>query len=90
MINCGLKVRWKWRDRCSQWREFLSNACVFAGACAVTWLTSSSEADNRKKPNVIFFFIDDMGWQDTSEPFYEQVTELNERYHTCPYVPLAQ
>ena len=63
-------------------REFLSNACVFAGACAVPWLTSSSEADNRKKPNIIFFFIDDMGWQDTSEPFYEQVTELNKRYHT--------
>ncbi|MEE9602972.1 MAG: sulfatase-like hydrolase/transferase, partial [Thermoguttaceae bacterium] len=45
-------------------REFLKNACVFAGACAVPWLTSSSEADNRKKPNFIIFLTDDQGYND--------------------------
>lgn len=34
------------------------------------------------KPNIIFFLIDDMGWQDTSVPFHTTVTELNRRYHT--------
>ncbi|GGZ24967.1 sulfatase [Echinicola pacifica] len=33
-------------------------------------------------PNIVFFFVDDMGWQDTSVPFYERITELNKRYHT--------
>ena len=34
------------------------------------------------KPNIIFFFIDDMGWQDTSVPFYHKKTKLNETYQT--------
>ncbi len=37
---------------------------------------------NDKKPNIIFFFVDDMGWQDTSVPFYTEKTNLNETYHT--------
>ena len=35
-----------------------------------------------EKPNIIFFFVDDMGWQETSVPFHKQVTPLNRRYHT--------
>lgn len=42
-----------------------------------------------KKPNILFFFVDDMGWQDTSVPFYEETTELNERYHTPNMETLA-
>lgn len=34
------------------------------------------------RPNILFFFVDDMGWQDTSEPFHSKTTELNQRYHT--------
>ena len=34
------------------------------------------------RPNIVFFFIDDMGWQDTSVPFHTEVTALNKRYHT--------
>ena len=63
-------------------REFLKRACLSAGAGVVSWPAKSSKADNSARPNIIFFFIDDMGWQDTSEPFHEQATELNERYHT--------
>ncbi|MBN2128540.1 MAG: sulfatase [Sedimentisphaerales bacterium] len=63
-------------------REFLKRACALAGAGAVPWLSKSGRADHRARPNIIFFFIDDMGWQDTSEPFYKDVTELNRRYHT--------
>lgn len=35
-----------------------------------------------QKPNIILFYVDDMGWQDCSVPFYEKPTRLNEIYHT--------
>lgn len=34
------------------------------------------------QPNIIFFLVDDMGWEDTSVPFYEESTPLNKKYHT--------
>ena len=38
-----------------------------------------------KRPNIVLFLVDDMGWQDTSVPFYYHngqpvVTRLNKRY----------
>ena len=37
----------------------------------------------QERPNIIMFLVDDMGWQDTSVPFYSnQKSELNQRYHT--------
>ena len=34
-------------------------------------------------PNIIMFLVDDMGWQDTSVPFYnDELTPLNKRFHT--------
>ncbi|PZX56480.1 sulfatase [Algoriphagus chordae] len=43
----------------------------------------SDSADLQKaRPNIVFFLVDDMGWQDTSVPFYTEVTELNKRYRT--------
>ncbi len=35
-----------------------------------------------KPPNVVFFFVDDQGWQDTSEPFHTEATALNHQYRT--------
>lgn len=34
------------------------------------------------RPNIILFLVDDMGWQETSVPFYKTRTALNERYRT--------
>ena len=34
------------------------------------------------KPNIIFFLVDDMGWQETSVPFHTETTTLNRRYRT--------
>lgn len=34
------------------------------------------------KPNIIFFLVDDMGWQETSVPFHTEATALNRRYRT--------
>lgn len=35
-----------------------------------------------KRPNIILFMVDDMGWQDTSLPFWSEKTPLNKRFHT--------
>ena len=32
--------------------------------------------------NILLFLVDDMGWQDTSVPFWTERTPLNNRYHT--------
>ena len=34
------------------------------------------------KPNIVLFLVDDMGWQDTSVPFWYKKTPFNETYHT--------
>ena len=40
-------------------------------------------------PNILLFLVDDMGWQDTSVPFWEQVTPFNKRYRTPNMEKLA-
>jgi arylsulfatase A-like enzyme len=37
---------------------------------------------HKQQPNIVLFLVDDMGWQDTSEPFWNQKTPFNNRYHT--------
>ncbi|MCP5534170.1 MAG: sulfatase [Akkermansiaceae bacterium] len=34
------------------------------------------------KPNILFFLVDDMGWQETSVPFGPETTPLNRDYRT--------
>jgi arylsulfatase A-like enzyme len=34
------------------------------------------------KPNIIIFLVDDMGWQDTSVPFWNNPTSINKKFHT--------
>lgn len=34
------------------------------------------------RPNIVLFLVDDMGWQDTSVPFWEQETPFNSLYTT--------
>ena len=50
-----------------------------AVATLVLCAAAASAAD---KPNIIFFLVDDMGWQETSVPFHTEVTALNRRYKT--------
>jgi len=33
------------------------------------------------KPNIVLFVVDDMGWQDTSVPFWGEPTPLNKKFH---------
>jgi arylsulfatase A-like enzyme len=41
-------------------------------------------------PNIIVFLVDDMGWMDTSVPFYDSTMPLNKRYHTPNMERLAK
>lgn len=41
-----------------------------------------SESTTRSKPNIVLFLVDDMGWQDTSVPFWDKRTPFNDRYQT--------
>ncbi len=36
----------------------------------------------QRKPNIVLFLVDDMGWQDCSVPFWSEVTAFNRRYRT--------
>lgn len=46
------------------------------------FLVSFFSFGQKKKPNIILFMVDDMGWQDTSVPFWTEKTPLNNRYST--------
>lgn len=43
-----------------------------------------------QRPNIILFMVDDMGWQDTSLPFWTQKTHYNETYETPNMERLAK
>lgn len=45
-------------------------------------LAGVSAQTDTSRPNIIYFIVDDMGWQDTSVPFWKEKTPYNERYHT--------
>ena len=44
----------------------------------------------QQPPNIILFLVDDMGWQETSVPFYKERTPLNDRYRTPNMERLAR
>jgi arylsulfatase A-like enzyme len=49
-----------------------------------------AQKKTQTKPNIIVFLVDDMGWQDTSVPFWNKSTDLNKRYHTPNMERLAR
>ncbi|MCM1030261.1 MAG: sulfatase [Oscillibacter sp.] len=42
------------------------------------------------RPNIIMFLVDDMGWQDTSVPFWERRTASNDKFETPNMERLAE
>ena len=52
-------------------------------------LLSAAQPLPARRPNILLFLVDDMGWQDTSVPFGSDTTALNRRYHTPAMERLA-
>ncbi|UBM59045.1 sulfatase [Marinilongibacter aquaticus] len=63
-------------------KPFLKYLLLFVLFCAETQAQSS-------RPNIIMFMVDDMGWQDTSVPFWEKLTQNNGKYKTPNMARLA-
>ena len=51
---------------------------------------SCQHTEEKNRPNIIVFLVDDMGWQDTSVPFWEKETPLNRLYETPAMERLAR
>jgi len=60
---------------------------LFGGSTIIAQAANSPSA---KRPNILFFLVDDMGWQDTSVPFHTETTKLNQRYRTPNMETLAK
>ena len=56
----------------------------FSGSCVV-----AQGAAAKLRLNVLLFLVDDMGWQDTSVPFWTERTGFNDRYQTPNMQALA-
>ncbi|MBI9017753.1 MAG: sulfatase-like hydrolase/transferase [Phycisphaerae bacterium] len=70
-------------------REFLKMGLAATAAIAMPGCTGVMNGKNIKKPNIVLFLVDDMGWQDTSVPFYKELTPFNKTYKTPNMEKLA-
>lgn len=61
-----------------------------AGFAAASLLSAVAFAQNASQPNIVLFMVDDMGWQDTSEPFWTERTPYNDLCHTPNMERLAR
>ncbi len=55
---------------------------IGAAAGVALALTGCTEPKAMQPPNIILFLVDDMGWQDTSVPFWSERTPQNNLYRT--------
>ena len=59
------------------------------GAAGATGAASRTEDAPTRRPNIILFMVDDMGWQDTSVPFWSERTPYNRLFETPAMERLA-
>ncbi len=64
-------------------------AMVFSCQADTQSKTGVEQAQN-KQPNIVLFLVDDMGWQDTSVAFADEVTSANTHFRTPNMKALAQ
>jgi len=53
-------------------------------------MISCKSQEKQHSPNIIVFLVDDMGWQDTSLPFWNKKTPFNKTYYTPNIERLAK
>ena len=72
----------------------MNKSLAFAAASlAVSATAAAAPNDNAvsaRRPNIILFLVDDMGWQDTSLPFWTKRTQYNKVYETPNMERLAR
>lgn len=74
----------------------MKSSLVFSlGSClllppALLQAAQQPQHPDSKRPNILLFLVDDMGWQDTSVPFGPDTTVFNRRYHTPQMERLAR
>ena len=51
---------------------------------------SCNNSNKISKPNIVLFMVDDLGWQDTSVPFWNNKTKYNKLYNTPNMELLAE
>lgn len=75
-------------------KHFLPFSMLLAGAAlpGSVWAQEGNTnlVPSQEHPNIILFLVDDMGWQETSVPFYKEETPLNRRYNTPNMEKMAQ
>lgn len=57
---------------------------IFSGA-----LVASQDQDGPNRPNILLFIVDDMGWTDSSVPFWTKEVDNNRYFHTPHMEELA-
>ena len=68
----------------------LSPVCALLVMPYVQAQNTAGQERTDKRPNIILFLVDDMGWEDTSLPFWTQKTHYNEAYETPNMERLAK
>ncbi|MCW3467279.1 sulfatase [Chitinophaga nivalis] len=68
------------------------NALLLLGCCLCisSYAQFKDPRPVKRPPNIIVFLVDDMGWEDSSVPFWYQVTATNKRFHTPHMERLAR
>lgn len=56
----------------------------------ISHLGNAQTVRAQERPNIIMFLVDDMGWQDTSLPFWKEKTPYNEAFETPNMERLAR
>lgn len=65
----------------------MKNRMLLSGLSMITPFVLSAQTE---QPNILLFLVDDMGWQDTSLPFWKEETPFNRMFHTPNMERLAK
>lgn len=65
-------------------------SCVSLFSSTTTSTPKIFDTQKENPPNILFFLVDDMGWQDTSVPFWEERTPFNDHFQTPSMEILAR
>ncbi|MCU0748716.1 MAG: sulfatase [Akkermansiaceae bacterium] len=63
--------------------------CLKSACLLLVWSVAIPASGAVSKPNIVFFMVDDMGWQDSSVPFHSERTPFNDFFRTPAMERLA-